>query len=245
MRVVAFALLVLTAFGRRVLDTSRSKANVVSRQAETPSQMHSFAGLLLALENSDGFVMSPASLAGRAGQLARAPLDVSTGLGDRAVVVRAPAAQMANAALGTNVILGSVAGTFLFVGVLLFGIEKAAERSETVEDAKECFECKGERVQPCRSCDGTGNDEDQKFGFVAKNLRDKLETKVMVEDWDSDTGFREMDLSSDMLINYPVREVQYPCPTCEARGVIICTNCEGTGKQPRFMDKYSPEDFMD
>ena len=30
-----------------------------------------------------------------------------------------------------------------------------------------------------------------------------------------------------------------------AGGVIVCDNCQGTGIQPRFLERYSPDDFMD
>jgi DnaJ-class molecular chaperone len=35
------------------------------------------------------------------------------------------------------------------------------------------------------------------------------------------------------------------CQNCDGRGVIVCQNCEGTGIQPRFLERYSPDDFMD
>ena len=35
------------------------------------------------------------------------------------------------------------------------------------------------------------------------------------------------------------------CISCDGRGVIVCDNCQGTGIQPRFLERYSPDDFMD
>mmetsp|Transcript_18651 Transcript_18651/g.74986 ORF Transcript_18651/g.74986 Transcript_18651/m.74986 type:complete len:136 (-) Transcript_18651:1991-2398(-) len=35
------------------------------------------------------------------------------------------------------------------------------------------------------------------------------------------------------------------CPYCEGKGESECTNCTGSGIQPRFLDRLSPEDFMD
>ncbi|CAN8061859.1 unnamed protein product [Agarophyton chilense] len=36
-----------------------------------------------------------------------------------------------------------------------------------------------------------------------------------------------------------------PCSYCEGVGNIKCFNCSGSGIQPRFLDRLSPEDFMD
>ncbi|KAJ8905459.1 hypothetical protein NDN08_001966 [Rhodosorus marinus] len=35
------------------------------------------------------------------------------------------------------------------------------------------------------------------------------------------------------------------CQYCNGKGVSECTNCIGSGIQPRFLDRLSPEDFMD
>lgn len=35
------------------------------------------------------------------------------------------------------------------------------------------------------------------------------------------------------------------CSFCDGVGTIMCTNCAGKGTQPRYLDRYSPEDFMD
>lgn len=36
-----------------------------------------------------------------------------------------------------------------------------------------------------------------------------------------------------------------PCNYCDAVGRVKCFNCGGSGLQPRFLDRMSPEDFMD
>lgn len=35
------------------------------------------------------------------------------------------------------------------------------------------------------------------------------------------------------------------CTYCEGNGNIKCFNCAGSGIQPRFLDRLSPDDFMD
>lgn len=35
------------------------------------------------------------------------------------------------------------------------------------------------------------------------------------------------------------------CSYCETTGKIRCMNCAGRGIQPRFLDRYGPDDFMD
>ena len=35
------------------------------------------------------------------------------------------------------------------------------------------------------------------------------------------------------------------CSYCDGKALIKCFNCAGSGVQPRFLDRLSPEDFMD
>lgn len=35
------------------------------------------------------------------------------------------------------------------------------------------------------------------------------------------------------------------CSYCDAMGSLSCFNCGGSGIQPRFLDRLSPDDFMD
>ena len=48
-----------------------------------------------------------------------------------------------------------------------------------------------------------------------------------------------------VLCSDPVKATANVCQNCDGRGVIVCQNCEGTGIQPRFLERYSPDDFMD
>lgn len=34
------------------------------------------------------------------------------------------------------------------------------------------------------------------------------------------------------------------CSYCEGRGTVPCTNCGGSGRQPRFLDRMDPDDFI-
>lgn len=49
----------------------------------------------------------------------------------------------------------------------------------------------------------------------------------------------------EILEKYPIKATTNVCQSCEGRGVVVCDNCEGTGIQPRFLERYSPDDFMD
>jgi len=125
--------------------------------------------------------------------------------------------------------------------------ESAGKRNEERENTQPCFECKGKRVVDCALCKGEGRDQ---FASLVKGVQEAVgeeETKsntVIVDDWAS--GPRQEEIFKDILDKYPVK-VTGPsqCIVCDGRGVIVCDNCEGTGIQPRFLDRYSPDDFMD
>ena len=65
----------------------------------------------------------------------------------------------------------------------------------------------------------------------------------MVDDWDS--GPKAVVMFKEILEKYPIKATTNVCQSCEGRGVVVCDNCEGTGIQPRFLERYSPDDFMD
>lgn len=54
-----------------------------------------------------------------------------------------------------------------------------------------------------------------------------------------------MELFKEILDRYPVKATENVCLACDGRGVEVCQNCKGTGIQPRFLERYSPDDFMD
>jgi hypothetical protein len=66
---------------------------------------------------------------------------------------------------------------------------------------------------------------------------------VTVEDWES--GPKQVEMFAEILSKYPVKATENQCQNCDGRGVIVCDNCQGTGLQPRFLERYSPDDFMD
>jgi hypothetical protein len=67
---------------------------------------------------------------------------------------------------------------------------------------------------------------------------------VMIDDWE--TGPMRVSMYSEILDKYPVLySGASQCTLCDGKGVVICDNCEGTGIQPRFLERYSPDDFMD
>jgi len=49
----------------------------------------------------------------------------------------------------------------------------------------------------------------------------------------------------EILSKYPIKATKNVCDTCGGRGVVVCDNCQGSGIQPRFLERYSPDDFMD
>jgi predicted methyltransferase len=67
---------------------------------------------------------------------------------------------------------------------------------------------------------------------------------VVVDDWD--LGEVKVEMYKEILDRYPIKvSGSDQCDACDGRGVVVCDNCEGTGIQPRFLERYSPDDFMD
>ena len=55
-----------------------------------------------------------------------------------------------------------------------------------------------------------------------------------------------VEMFGEILAAYPPKTTgPSACQACDGRGVIVCQNCQGTGIQPRFLERYSPDDFMD
>jgi len=161
--------------------------------------------------------------------------------------VRGAAPQMLDIDMqAIGVVAALLAGVGGGIGAIA-ATEKAGVRNEERENTQPCFECNGKRVVDCAICKGEGRDQ---FASLVKGVQEAVgeeETKsntVVVEDWEA--GPREEEMFKDILDKYPVK-VTGPsqCIVCDGRGVIICDNCQGTGIQPRFLDRYSPEDFMD
>lgn len=148
--------------------------------------------------------------------------------------------------------------TIVGVGAALFGVgggigliaftENAGKRNEESENLQPCVECKTEKVVKCTICNGTGADQ---FASLVSGVREMAgeegaapsASTVMVDDWAA--GPMEVVAFKDILEKYPVKATENTCLSCDGRGVIVCDNCQGTGIQPRFLERYSPDDFMD
>jgi len=146
-------------------------------------------------------------------------------------------------------------GTVLGVGAALVGVgggigliaftENAGKRNDAAENAQPCVVCKGEKVVPCPVCKGTGADQ---FASLVAGVREAAgeevaSNTVVVDDWAD--GPKAVELYADILRAYPVKATENVCQNCDGRGVIVCDNCQGSGIQPRFLERFSPDDFMD
>jgi hypothetical protein len=145
---------------------------------------------------------------------------------------------------GAALLLGTTAGG---IG-LVAAVEGAGTRNAERANQQECVDCKATKVVECAVCKGTGQDQ---FASLVAGVKDMAGEEdpdtgpltIMVDDWDS--GPREVVPFADILANYPVKVKTDICIACDGRGIIVCDSCEGTGIQKRFLERYSPDDFMD
>jgi hypothetical protein len=148
----------------------------------------------------------------------------------------------ADVLVGGAVLLGSVGGG---IGLIAF-TENAGKRNEEAQNAQPCVVCKANLVVDCTICQGTGKDQ---FASLVKGVQAEIGSEeksntVVVDDWDA--GPMQVEMYADILSKYPVKVTgNDQCINCDGRGVIVCDNCQGTGIQPRFLERYSPDDFMD
>ena len=147
--------------------------------------------------------------------------------------------------IGVGVTLLGVGGG---VGLIAF-TENAGKRNEEVANNQPCVDCTGEKVIVCSLCKGTGTDP---FADLVRGVQEMSgdvpppppgEAKVVVDDWD--VGEKEVVMFEDILANYPVKATEKICALCSGKGVVVCDSCEGTGIQKRFLERFSPDDFMD
>mmetsp|Transcript_4190 Transcript_4190/g.12996 ORF Transcript_4190/g.12996 Transcript_4190/m.12996 type:complete len:202 (-) Transcript_4190:654-1259(-) len=146
-----------------------------------------------------------------------------------------------NTVLGVGVALGGIFG-----GIALISFtENAGKRNEELANAQPCVECKGEKVVECTICKGSGVDP---LASLVRGVRQATgdltaANVVKIEDWA--TGPKEVIMFEDILSKYPIKVSENVCLNCEGRGVVVCDNCRGTGIQPRFLERFGPDDFMD
>lgn len=114
----------------------------------------------------------------------------------------------------------SVLGVAAGVGLLIF-TEKQGLRTAERENLQPCVDCRGTRVITCKVCRGDG--------------KNPLTDQAPQSSEDNPESKKGSSVASKASI----------CSYCEGEGKIRCFNCSGTGIQPRFLDRLSPEDFMD
>jgi len=146
---------------------------------------------------------------------------------------------------GVAIALAGVGGG---IGLIVL-TENAGKRNEESDNQQPCVECKGAKVVECTICKGTGRDQ---FAELVAGVQEMTgeegsiatATKVVVDDWEE--GEKTVEMYAEILAAYPPK-VTGPgaCVACDARGVVVCDNCQGSGIQPRFLERYSPDDFMD
>ena len=150
--------------------------------------------------------------------------------------------------IGVGVTLAGVGGG---IGLIIL-TENAGKRNDDVSNQQVCVECKAVKVIECSLCKGTGTDP---FADLVAGVQEMAGDvppppaktgdgdRIIIDDWDS--GQKEVVMFKEILSAYPVKVAEKGCQRCAGRGVNVCDNCEGTGIQPRFLERFSPDDFMD
>merc|ERR1719326_146576 len=146
--------------------------------------------------------------------------------------------------LGVGIALGGAVGG---VGLIVF-TENAGKRNEAEANQQPCVVCKGAKVVTCTICKGTGRDPLASYVAGVREMAGEEGSSasvstVTVEDWAD--GPKTVEIYGEILADYPPKVTEDVCIACDGRGVVVCDNCEGTGIQPRFLERYSPDDFMD
>ena len=153
--------------------------------------------------------------------------------------------------IDVNSIIGAAVG-LLGVGGgggLIAFTENAGGRNEEADNSQPCVTpgCVANGgVVTCNVCKGTGVDPlSELVAGVRQATGDTASANVVkVEDWGGDSA-REVVMYEKLLSNFPPKVTEEVCLVCDGRGVVVCDNCQGTTVQPRFLERYSPDDFMD
>ena len=121
------------------------------------------------------------------------------------------------------------------------------QRNEEKENAQPCVVCQSKQVIDCTICQGTGEDPYASLVAgvreMAGGMEGELDGTVEIEDWAG--GPKRVVMYEEILNKYPPKAFENVCEACSGRGIVVCDNCQGTGIQPRFLERYSPDDFMD
>lgn len=151
--------------------------------------------------------------------------------------------------IGVGVTLAGVGGG---IGLIIL-TENAGKRNDDVSNQQTCVECKAVKVKECSLCKGTGTDPFADLVAGVKEMsgdapppppKDGEVDTITIDDWD--VGEKKVVMFKDILSGYPVKATDgTPCQRCAGRGVNVCDNCDGSGIQPRYLERYSPDDFMD
>ena len=48
----------------------------------------------------------------------------------------------------------------------------------------------------------------------------------------------------EILSRYAIKVTTNVCQNCAGRGVVVCTNCNGSGDQPLFLERLDAVDFQ-
>jgi len=147
-------------------------------------------------------------------------------------------------------VLVALAGVGGGIGLIVW-TENRGKRNEEFSAQQPCVVCKTRQVVDCTICKGTGRDE---FASLVAGVKqaageqavgeEEDKGMVVIDDWD--LGEVKVEMYKNILDKFPIRVTgSEQCDACDGRGVVVCDNCEGTGIQPRFLERYSPDDFMD
>jgi hypothetical protein len=140
-------------------------------------------------------------------------------------------AETPTAAIDSTTLLAvavSVLGVGGGVGLLMFYERQGVATGERV-NTQPCTECRGETLVTCTVCGGDG-----KNPLSRRPADGEAETE-------GNAPARAV-ASADSL---PGRAPSDACSYCGGEGKVRCFNCAGSGIQPRFLDRLSPDDFMD
>lgn len=160
--------------------------------------------------------------------------------------VRVSARAQQPAMIDSNTLIGAatlLVSTGAGVGLIAWTENRGTQKRE---NDQLCVDCQGTQVCMCTICGGTGTDpySDLVSGVKQMTGDGTASNKLMVEDWGGGIGQkREIALYEEVLSRYPVKVDKLICDLCEGRGVCVCDSCEGTGKQIKYLERYSAADF--